>query len=501
MSDKEREESLNEVRVLASIYDPHVIAYFDSFAEKDKLFIIMEYSPKGDLSKRIKQRKLSRNPFPEDTVWLFFIQMCLGLQSLHKKHILHRDLKSANIFINDDKTIKIGDLGVARVLKGKNSLAKTSIGTPYYISPEIWRNVPYDAKSDIWSLGCLLYEMLTFKHPFDGRDMRGLAHAVLQGKYHPIPSRYSRELASIVAWCLQRDSSKRPSIDEILVHPAIRSRLSTLPLSPSIVGSTTPHSLCPTIKLGKRFGAVRVRGEPILRDVKLPSPAYEKRRKYEESILKDSQRDPKCYSIPSSFDGSFGTDRSDSISVSLSGKDGSSRKSIGSSDGHSGSSECKQPIDRKKPPPQPISRPSARPIRGSGISVVNYSPRGREKKKGQYHDVRDPSRDGKAYIGHRHYKRSGSGEQQDEIYRPVIPKVPHRAHKPYVRYSSRSDHAQQQSEAGPDSRIPRAFEKHSYHHGKDLKHPLPPVPRDQASCLVQGPIRPRRRMPYAYMGY
>jgi NIMA (never in mitosis gene a)-related kinase len=95
--------------------------------------------------------------------------MALSMNYVHDKKILHRDLKCANVFITADGTYKLGDLNVSKVLK--KDLACTQTGTPYYASPEVWRDQPYDNKSDIWSLGCVLYESVTLKPPFRAEDM------------------------------------------------------------------------------------------------------------------------------------------------------------------------------------------------------------------------------------------------------------------------------------------------------------------------------------------
>ena len=114
------------------------------------------YANHGDLFKRLGRLKQKKQNLPEDAVWIYFIQLCLGVQALHKNNILHRDLKSANVFLASHNRLKIGDLGVAKLLKAQEAYAKTQIGTPYYVSPELWKNKPYNSKSDVWALGCLL---------------------------------------------------------------------------------------------------------------------------------------------------------------------------------------------------------------------------------------------------------------------------------------------------------------------------------------------------------
>ena len=166
MSTKERTESVNEIRVLASISGPHVITFFEAFVDADILYIVTEFATHGDLLGYLKNAKRS-GQLPEATVWPLFIQMCLGVQSLHDKNILHRDLKAANVFMFSNSYLKLGDFGVSKVLKTGEALARTQVGTPYYVAPEVWRNKPYNNKCDMWSLGCLLYELCTYRPPFE----------------------------------------------------------------------------------------------------------------------------------------------------------------------------------------------------------------------------------------------------------------------------------------------------------------------------------------------
>ena len=122
------------------------------------LCIVMEYADNGDLLHKITAAKTGKTAkLPEQTCWSYFIQMLHGLQALHDRSIVHRDIKCANIFLTKDGTVKLGDLNVSKV--AKRGLLQTQTGTPYYASPEVWQDKPYDHKSDIWSLGCVFYEM------------------------------------------------------------------------------------------------------------------------------------------------------------------------------------------------------------------------------------------------------------------------------------------------------------------------------------------------------
>lgn len=139
---------------------------------------------------------------------------------------------------------KIGDLGIAKLLKNTIA-AKTQIGTPHYMPPEIWKNRPYGFASDSWALGCLVYEMATFKVPFEARSMNELRYKVMKGTYPPIPSSYSRDLQQLVKECLDPAPEKRPSMDSILASSAVMSRMHLLDTAVSAVHRmVVAHDYC-----------------------------------------------------------------------------------------------------------------------------------------------------------------------------------------------------------------------------------------------------------------
>jgi NIMA (never in mitosis gene a)-related kinase 1/4/5 len=150
------------------------------------------------------------------------------MKYVHDRKILHRDLKTQNIFLTANGDIKIGDFGIARVLQDTLDCAQTAIGTPYYLSPEICQEKPYNQKSDIWSLGCILYELVTLKHAFDANSMKGLVLKILRGSYPSIPTTYSNELRDLISEMLTRDPAKRPSVKKILEKDFLSSRINAL---------------------------------------------------------------------------------------------------------------------------------------------------------------------------------------------------------------------------------------------------------------------------------
>jgi NIMA (never in mitosis gene a)-related kinase len=163
--------------------------------------------------------------FSEEQILSWFTQICLALKHIHDRKILHRDLKSQNIFLTKRDFVKLGDFGIARVLSNTKSNAKTIVGTPYYLSPEIIENQPYSFKSDIWSLGVLLFEMCALQPPFNATSLHQLAQRIVQGKFDKLPRQYSSSLNSLLAAILVRDPKRRPTINDILKYPMIKRRI------------------------------------------------------------------------------------------------------------------------------------------------------------------------------------------------------------------------------------------------------------------------------------
>ena len=225
LSEKEKTNALNEVRILASIKSPFVISYKEAFFDEKEscLGIVMEFADNGDLYQKITNNRKLKKYFEETEIWRILIQLIKGLKSLHELKILHRDLKSANVFLFNDGSAKLGDLNVSKIVK--KGLVYTQTGTPYYASPEVWKDLPYDNKSDIWSLGCVLYEMITLKPPFRAESMEGLYNKVIKGVYQKIPDIYSNDLSEVISLLIQVDSNKRPSCENLLKNPIILKRI------------------------------------------------------------------------------------------------------------------------------------------------------------------------------------------------------------------------------------------------------------------------------------
>ena len=276
LCDKEKQNALNEVRILASVKSNFVISYKEAFIDEDdtNLCLVMEYADKGDLYQKICQFKKIGCLIEEIDIWRIFIQMTKGLKALHDMKILHRDLKSANIFLFSDGTAKIGDLNVSKVVR--QGVGYTQTGTPYYASPEVWKDQPYDSKSDIWSLGCVTYEMLSLRPPFRAENMDKLYNKVIKGEYGKIGERYSDDMKEMIKLLLKVNPKERPSCGQILNHNIIQKRLEFFQAQSKFEDDLDTNDeavLIKTIKMPKNI---------IFLTEKLPEANYGSNKKYEE---------------------------------------------------------------------------------------------------------------------------------------------------------------------------------------------------------------------------
>ncbi|XP_038150278.1 serine/threonine-protein kinase Nek3 isoform X2 [Cyprinodon tularosa] len=213
------QSSRKEAVLLSRMKHPNVVAFKEAFEADSLLCIVMEYCGGGDLLQRILQQKSSQ--FTVDNILKWFAQMCAGAQHIHDKRVLHRDLKSKNIFLTDDGSVKLGDFGSACILNSSKAYAHTYVGTPYYVAPEIWDNKPYNNKSDVWSLGCVLYELCTLKHPFQASSWKSLILKVCRGAYPPLPKHLPYELHYLIKQMFKTNPKDRPSVQTILTSHRI----------------------------------------------------------------------------------------------------------------------------------------------------------------------------------------------------------------------------------------------------------------------------------------
>eukprot|EP00347_Sterkiella_histriomuscorum_P017105 403350648 len=224
MSEQEKRETVQEAKILEALSHPNIVKFIEVFkTKKGKLCIVMDFADGGDLQARVKEQR--GRMFSESQILEWFTQICLGLKHIHDRKILHRDLKGQNIFLTKSGIVKIGDFGIAKVLATTMQNARTVVGTPYYLSPEIVQSKPYNFKSDIWSLGIVLYEMCAQKPPFDAPSLHFLAMKIVRGAYNPLPSTFSTELKNLVGSLINTNEKLRPDVNQILNKPIIQNRI------------------------------------------------------------------------------------------------------------------------------------------------------------------------------------------------------------------------------------------------------------------------------------
>lgn len=231
LPEKEHKIAFQEVDLMRQLSHDGIVSLRDHFFTEAnlELVIVMEYCDQGDLRGEVKRRAQVKPiaRIAESQLMAWFVQLTLALNYIHQRHILHRDLKSSNIFMTTsaDKSgqdVKIGDFGISRVLEGTVAEAATVVGTPYYMSPEVCKAEPYGYKSDIWALGCVLYEMCMLKHAFESQSLLGLVYKIVSEKYDPIPPEYSNDLRLLLERVLEKSHYARPNGKDLLADEYVR---------------------------------------------------------------------------------------------------------------------------------------------------------------------------------------------------------------------------------------------------------------------------------------
>ncbi|KAG6888618.1 hypothetical protein C0992_008028 [Termitomyces sp. T32_za158] len=251
--------------ILKDLGHDHIVRYHDRYVDRDAgiLYILMEYCGGGDLSTVIKQAARTNRPIPEDKIWSYFLQILLALNHCHhpnghartssggnnvydnagssiRAQILHRDLKPDNVFLDTADKVKLGDFGLSRALTQTN-FANTYVGTPYYMSPELMQEKAYDTKSDIWSLGCVIYELCALKPPFhEAKTHQELSNFIRAGRIPPLPRGYSQTLATVIKSMLNLNPAMRPSAAQLLQHERLSLTLKVIEAE-KILNSVKSH--------------------------------------------------------------------------------------------------------------------------------------------------------------------------------------------------------------------------------------------------------------------
>ena len=216
LSKENLKKSKQESDLLKTLSHQNIVGFKETMITQDKITIIMEYCEGGDLSKLIKTHAEAKKHFTESQIIIWFSQLVSALDYIHSFHVLHRDIKASNIFISKDGSLKLGDFGISKMLDNSNDVASTMVGTPLYMSPEICEGQNYASKSDIWSMGCVFYEICCLRLPFVSTNLLNLISRITQDAPDPLPLVYSEQVNDIVLSMLIKDSDARISTKELL---------------------------------------------------------------------------------------------------------------------------------------------------------------------------------------------------------------------------------------------------------------------------------------------
>ncbi|KAN0119472.1 kinase-like protein [Hyaloscypha variabilis] len=249
MSQKEREQLHAEFSILSTLRHPNIVGYFhrEHLKQSQDLHLYMEYCGNGDLGRVIKDLQAKKQYAEEGFVWSMFSQLVTALYRCHYGvdapevgsnimglgnsakprqpaggvMILHRDLKPENVFLGEDNSVKLGDFGLSKIMQS-HDFASTYVGTPFYMSPEICAAERYTLKSDIWSLGCIIYELCAREPPFNAKTHFQLVQKIKEGKVSPLPPVYSPELNAVIKDCLKVNPDRRPDTAALLNLPVVK---------------------------------------------------------------------------------------------------------------------------------------------------------------------------------------------------------------------------------------------------------------------------------------
>eukprot|EP00826_Nyctotherus_ovalis_P034540 TRINITY_DN2889_c0_g4_i4.p1 TRINITY_DN2889_c0_g4~~TRINITY_DN2889_c0_g4_i4.p1 ORF type:complete len:592 (+),score=135.20 TRINITY_DN2889_c0_g4_i4:225-2000(+) len=267
MKIKHQREALQEMLLLKKLSHPNIIRYYASFIESENLYILMEFGAGGDLHALLKKLRGQKRYLAEKEIWRFAYEIALGLGYLHAHNIIHRDIKCLNIFLTEKRTIKIGDLGVSKIVASSAAMQGTRVGTPLYLSPELVKQQPYDFKVDVWAMGCVLYHIICLQPPFKGDNLIALGNSIVHQEPKPLPSIYSARLQNFILKLIAKKPYERPSVNGI-----IKQLQELLKKDPAVTLTATEEE--PTLATNE--GIVPKVQKPLKPDLPSPQAAHKK---------------------------------------------------------------------------------------------------------------------------------------------------------------------------------------------------------------------------------
>jgi NIMA (never in mitosis gene a)-related kinase len=240
LNEKERRNAENEAILMKVLVAPTIIHFYEQIVEDYYLIIAMEYAPGGALADKLQELRNQGKRITNDQLIGWLSQILIALMVMHSKHILHRDLKTQNLFLSSENIIKVGDLGIAKSLNSSMEMAQSVAGTPYNMAPEIIKGESYGPKTDIWSLGCVMYEIATFRRPFEATDVQKLFDVIANKDYAPLPEYVDSNTKLLISQMLNKDPARRPTVWDLANNPVIRDTITSFIKAHNCVDTIMP---------------------------------------------------------------------------------------------------------------------------------------------------------------------------------------------------------------------------------------------------------------------